>query len=171
MRPFLPLESESVFVSRVEPEDGAAGVFRDALVLARLSHPVDPRSLSGHTFQVSDPAGVVPSRLEVSPDGYVVIWRPSRLLDPWVEHEVVAARSQYRTSFTMQAETTDGQARLLAQGALYASDWRWAGTFLQKVDAVTAADVQALAKKYLHKLQVVQLGDPSKLDPKLATSL
>ena len=90
MRPFLPFETEAVFVSNVEPEDGAAGVFRDALVLARLSHPVDPRSLSGLTFQVSDPTGVVPSRLEVSSDGYVVIWRPSRLLDPWVEHEVVA---------------------------------------------------------------------------------
>ena len=87
------------------------------------------------------------------------------------ELEVAAARSQYRTNFTMQAETTDGQASLLARGALLAGDWRWAGKFQQQVDAVTAADVQALAKKYLSNLQVVLLGDPSKLDAKLATSL
>lgn len=84
------LEGEAAFVAHVEPGDGAAGVFRDAMVLARLSHPVDPGSLSGATFQVSCPTGSVPSRIELSPDGRVLIWRPERLLDPGVEHEVVA---------------------------------------------------------------------------------
>lgn len=82
---------EAAFVARVEPEDGAAGVFRDAVVLARISHPVDPRSLTGETFRVSDPSGAVPSRLELSPDQTVLIWRPERLLHPGVEHEVSAA--------------------------------------------------------------------------------
>jgi hypothetical protein len=78
------------FVAHVEPEDGTAGVFRDAVVLARLSHPIDPRSLCGQTFQVCDPAGSVPSHLELSPDGCVLICRPDRLLHPCVEHEVRA---------------------------------------------------------------------------------
>ena len=81
---------EVVFVAHVEPGDGEAGVFRDALVLARLSHPVDPRSLSDATFRVSCPTGLVPSRLELSADRCVLIWRPERLLEPGLEHEVVA---------------------------------------------------------------------------------
>jgi hypothetical protein len=85
-----PRFDETAFVARVEPEDGAAGVFRDAVVLARLSSPIDPSSLSGETFRVCDLAGPVPSRLELSPDQTVLIWRPARLLDPGVEHEVSA---------------------------------------------------------------------------------
>ena len=88
MRP--PRLYGEAFVAHVEPEDGSAGVFRDAVVLARLSHPLDPRSLCGQTFQVRDAAGSVPSHLELSLDGCVLIWRPDRLLDPWVEHEVTA---------------------------------------------------------------------------------
>ena len=88
MRP-ARLEGEA-FVAHVEPEDGTGGVFRDAVVLARVSHPLDRRSLCGQTFQVRDAAGSVPSHLELSPDGCVLICRPDRLLDPWVEHEVWA---------------------------------------------------------------------------------
>ena len=83
-------EGDTVFVARVEPEDGASGVFRDAVVLARLSHPLDPASLSGETFQVCGPAGSVPSRLELSSDHRVLIWRAEALLEAGVEHQVVA---------------------------------------------------------------------------------
>lgn len=76
---------------RVDPEDGASGVFRDVLVLARLSHRVDPESVSRETFRIEDAAGEVPSRLELSPDGFVVFCRPSRPLTPGVEHLIVAS--------------------------------------------------------------------------------
>lgn len=82
--------AEAAFVTWVEPENGAAGVFRDALVLARLSAPLDPESLSAETFRVCDPAGRVPSSVELSRDQKVVIWRAERLLDPGVEHRVEA---------------------------------------------------------------------------------
>ena len=78
------------FVAHVEPGDGAAGVFRDAVVLARLSHPVDPGSLSESTFQVSSATGLVPSHVELSSDRCVLIWRADRLLDAGLEHQVVA---------------------------------------------------------------------------------
>jgi hypothetical protein len=78
------------FVAHVEPVDGAAGVFRDAVVLARVSHPVDPGSLSQTTFQVWSANGLVPSHVELSSDRCVLIWRADRLLDPGLEHEVVA---------------------------------------------------------------------------------
>lgn len=55
-----------------------------------------------------------------------------------------------------------------------------AGVYVTAVDAnttlkvminkVTHADVQAYAKKYAGKMQLVMLGDPSKLDPALGAS-
>jgi hypothetical protein len=78
-------------VLRVDPADGLTGVFRDTPVLARLSRPAEPMSLSARTFRVEDAAGPVPGRARLSPDGRVVIWRGDRLLDPAIEHLVVLA--------------------------------------------------------------------------------
>jgi predicted Zn-dependent peptidase len=39
-----------------------------------------------------------------------------------------------------------------------------------RVRAVTAADIQAFAKKYLKNLQCAVLGDPHKVDGRLFTS-
>jgi len=75
------------FVVWVEPEDGAQGVFRDPVVLVRVSQPVDPASLA--QLHVRDEAGTVPSRLETSPDLRVLIWRPERLLRPGTEHVII----------------------------------------------------------------------------------
>ncbi|HEV8254148.1 MAG TPA: Ig-like domain-containing protein [Vicinamibacteria bacterium] len=76
-------------VSRLDPPNGATGVFRDALVVASLTHPADPSTLSSCTFRVEEDASVVPARLMLSPDGRAVIWRGRRLLTPNREHRVV----------------------------------------------------------------------------------
>jgi hypothetical protein len=78
-------------VLRVDPSDGLAGVFRDTPVLARLSRPAEPFSLSGQTFRIDDACGIVPGRARLSPDGRVVIWRGDRLLEAGVEHVLVIA--------------------------------------------------------------------------------
>jgi hypothetical protein len=76
-------------VVHVEPQDGATGTLRDSPVLTRLSRRVDPASLNASTFRVEDAAGPVPARLGTSPDGFVLVWWPQRLLLPGVEHRVV----------------------------------------------------------------------------------
>jgi len=78
-------------VVRVDPGDGATGVFRDVPVVLRLSHPADVQTLSLETLRVEDEEGPVPGRPRVSPDGYVVIWSPDRLLAPGVRHRVWVA--------------------------------------------------------------------------------
>lgn len=90
---------------------------------------------------------------------------------PLSEIDLAGARAQTRTGFAMASEATDGQARLLAQGALLAGDWRWAKGYLAQIDKVTAHEVMTFAKQHMQKLQVVILGDPAKLDHALATSL
>ena len=77
-------------IARVDPPDGACGVFRDACVMAQLTRPADPRSLTGTTFRIEDDRGVVPASLHVSPDRVVLVWRADRLLVPHVEHVIHA---------------------------------------------------------------------------------
>ncbi|MBI3932762.1 MAG: hypothetical protein HY317_05045 [Acidobacteria bacterium] len=89
MRPAA--QDEGARVARVDPADGAVGVFRDACVVVWLSHPADPGSLSAATLHVEDPAGLVPGRLDVSPDAHAVVWRGERPLTPGVPHFVVAS--------------------------------------------------------------------------------
>ena len=75
-------------VARIDPGNGAHGVFRDACVLAQFSAPTDPGSLSAQTFRIEDREGVVPARLRLSPDRVVLIWTAERLLAPDVEHVI-----------------------------------------------------------------------------------
>jgi len=79
------------WVTRVDPGDGATGVFRDTPVLARLSHPADVATVHSGSFRVEESGGgPVPGELIVSPDGQLLIWTAARLLAPGVEHLVTA---------------------------------------------------------------------------------
>jgi hypothetical protein len=80
-------ETPTRFV-RVDPQDGATGVFRDTPVVGRLNQQVDPDSLTCETFRVEDVEGRIPARLRLSPDGMVVIWQAVRPLLPGIQHFV-----------------------------------------------------------------------------------
>lgn len=84
-------DNSAVRVLRVDPRDGAVGIYRDAPVVIRLSHPADPESLSSATVCVQDPEGSLPGLLERSPDDQVLIWRGERPFVPGVLHFVVAS--------------------------------------------------------------------------------
>ena len=81
-----PDDVQEVFVVRVEPPDGSSGVLRDAPVLARISHRLDPRTVAAHTVVLWSDSGAVPMRLEVSRDRFVLIGRPEQPLEAGVEH-------------------------------------------------------------------------------------
>jgi hypothetical protein len=73
----VPAGGEPPTVLRVNPEDGAVGVFRDAPVIVSLSHPIDPAALTLTPDAVRVETGdgsVVEGRVSVSPDGAVLIW-------------------------------------------------------------------------------------------------
>lgn len=90
LRPGLRGEAEeSGSVARVDPGDGAVGVFRDSPVLVCLSHPVDARTVSPRTVRVEDPRGPLPGSLALSPDRRVVVWRGECHFAPGVVHFIV----------------------------------------------------------------------------------
>jgi hypothetical protein len=86
-----PSDETPTRVVRIDPSDGATGVFKDTPVVARLSQPGDPSSLSPRTFRVLDEAGEVPARVRMSRDGTVVIWQAERLLEADVPHLVTCS--------------------------------------------------------------------------------
>jgi predicted Zn-dependent peptidase len=90
--------------------------------------------------------------------------------EPVGDKELTGTKAVMLTDHFMRNEGTDGQAGLLAESQLLGGDWRLARTFKERVDKVTAADVQAFAEKHMDKLQTYVLGDPSKIDHDLLTA-
>jgi zinc protease len=91
--------------------------------------------------------------------------------EPMGDLELAGFKSEFLTSYLEGHETPDGQASALADSQLYAGDWRIARGVPDRVRAVTAADVQAFAKKYITHLQAAVVGDKTKIDATLFTSL
>jgi zinc protease len=95
-----------------------------------------------------------------------------RLKDqPISDKELSGTKATFLTGYLMQNESTDGQAGALADAEILGGDFRLARTLPDRIRAVTPVGVQAFAKKYLGKLQMVVLGDRSKIDRSLFESL
>jgi predicted Zn-dependent peptidase len=67
----------------------------------------------------------------------------------------------------MGQETNAAQAGELAQAELLGGGWRNATVFMDKLNAVTAADVQRVAQKYMRHIRFVVLGNPKSIDSKV----
>ncbi len=67
-------------IVHVEPGDGLVGVFRDAPVIVRVSHPLDERSLEQAEVLVRGPYGPVPGGLRLAGAGDVLVWTPAEPL-------------------------------------------------------------------------------------------
>ena len=75
----------------------------------------------------------------------------------------------YLTRYYLGQETNAAQAGELAQAELIGGGWRNATTFMDKISAVTTADVQRVAQKYMRHIRFVVLGDPKSVDTKVFT--
>lgn len=78
-------------VVRIDPADGATGVFLDDPVVATFSHSADVASATADTVRVSDDRGDVPGRFRFSPDARVMVWTPQGRFRPGVPHTVTIA--------------------------------------------------------------------------------
>jgi predicted Zn-dependent peptidase len=79
--------------------------------------------------------------------------------------------NDYATSFWMSQETNMGQAQQLGHWELTGGGWRNALTYVDRMRAVTPADIQRVASQYLRNARFVVIGDPGKVDRALFRSL
>lgn len=91
--------------------------------------------------------------------------------EPVPEDELLSNKSMYLTANFMFAETSDGQADMLANALLIGGDWRRVRTLPEQVRAVSAADIQEFAKRHIAKLQSFVLGDSTKIDSSVFNAL
>jgi zinc protease len=77
----------------------------------------------------------------------------------------------YATDYWMSQETNMGQAQQLGLWELTGGGWRNALTYVDRMRAVTPADVQRVATRYLKNARFVVIGDPKKIDRALFQSL
>jgi zinc protease len=87
-------------------------------------------------------------------------------LDP---EEIKGTVQQYLTRYYIGEQTNAAQAGELAQYELIGGGWRNSATYIDRLRAVTPADVQRVAQKYMRNLRFVVLGDPTKIDKSVFT--
>lgn len=89
--------------------------------------------------------------------------------EPIGRDDINAVIAQFLTSYYIGQETNAAQVGELAQYELIGGGWRNSLVFLEKLRAVTPADVQRVAQKYMRNIRFVVLGDPQKIDKTVFT--
>ena len=89
--------------------------------------------------------------------------------EPISQDELKGTVQHYLTRYYLGQETNAAQAGELAQSELLGGGWRNSTVFMERIRAVTPADVQRVAQKYMHNIRFVVLGNPKSIDPKIFT--
>ncbi len=89
--------------------------------------------------------------------------------EPIGPDDINAVIAQFLTTYYLSQETNAAQAADLAQNELIGGGWRNSLMFLEKLRAVTPADVQRVSQKYMRNIRFVVLGNPQQIDKTVFT--
>jgi zinc protease len=120
--------------------------------------------------QGSNLGGVSVSSTDANQSVRIMLDEMARLqAEPISQEELKGTIQHYLTRYYLGQETNAAQAGELAQAELLGGGWRNATVFMDKISAVTPADVQRVAQKYMRHIRFVVLGNPKSVDPKVFT--
>jgi predicted Zn-dependent peptidase len=88
---------------------------------------------------------------------------------PLDQSDITGVVSQYLTTYYLGQETNAAQAANLAEYELIGGGWRNSFETIAKLRAVTPADVQRVAQKYMRNIRFVVLGNPAQIDKNVFT--
>ncbi|HSS22783.1 MAG TPA: pitrilysin family protein [Pyrinomonadaceae bacterium] len=118
--------------------------------------------------QGSNLGGISVSSTDANQSVRVMLDEISRLQSQQISQDELKGTVQhFLTRYYMGQETNAAQAGELAQAELLGGGWRNATIFMDKLNAVTAADVQRVAQKYMRHIRFVVLGNPKSIDSKV----
>jgi predicted Zn-dependent peptidase len=89
--------------------------------------------------------------------------------EPIGRDDINAVIAQFLTTYYIGEETNAAQAAELAQYEIIGGGWRNSLTFLEKLRAVTPAEVQRVSQKYMRNIRFVVLGNPQQIDKNVFT--
>jgi zinc protease len=120
--------------------------------------------------QGSNLGGISVSSTDANQSVRIMLEEIARLQrEPISQDDLKGTVQHYLTRYYLGQETNAAQAGELAQAELLGGGWRNSTLFMDKLSAVTPADVQRVAQKYMRNIRFVVLGNPKSVDPKVFT--
>jgi zinc protease len=156
-----PLTSPDIYAMRVASAILRDRIFEEVRVKRNLSYA--PNAFLGS--QAANIGGLYVTAVDANQAVRVMLDEIARLQHQQVDaDDIEGVVAQFLTSYYMGQETNAAQAGELAQYELIGGGWRNSVEFIERVKAVTPADVQNVAQKYMRNLRFVVLGDPKRID-------
>jgi zinc protease len=161
-----PLTSPDIYPMRVASSMLRDRVFEEVRVKRNLSYAPEAFLRS----QGANIGGIYVTAVDANQAVRVMLNEIARLQrEPIGQDDIQAVVAQYLTIYYMGQETNAAQAGELAQYELVGGGWRNSLLFLEKLRAVTPADVQRVAQKYMRNIRFVVLGNPAQIDKSVFT--
>lgn len=162
-----PLTATDIYPTQVASSILRDRVFEEVRVKRNLSYA--PNAFLGS--QAANIGGIYVSAVDANQAVSVMLNEIRRLqTQPIDQLDIVGVVSQYLTSYYLGQETNAAQAANLAEYELIGGGWRNSFDTITRLRAVTPADVQRVAQKYMRNIRFVVLGDPKKIDKNVFTN-
>jgi predicted Zn-dependent peptidase len=155
------LTSPDIYAMRIASSLLRDRVFEEVRVKRNLSYAPDAFLRT----QAANVGGLYVTAVDANQSIRVMLNEISRLQTEQVSaDDIHAVIAQYLTTYYLGQETNAAQAGELAQYELIGGGWRNSIDFLEKLEAVTPADVQRVSQKYMKNIRFVVLGNPRSID-------
>ncbi len=126
-----------------------------SLSYAAYAEDIKSALATGGVYVSTDSPAVVIPLIREQMDTCRQHWFTARVLDQFVQW--------YITSYLIDNETNEAQARSLARAQIYLGDYRLASDAVAALRRVTPGDVLRVSQKYMHDVQFAYVGDSTRL--------
>jgi predicted Zn-dependent peptidase len=155
------LTSPDIYAMRIASSLLRDRVFEEVRVKRNLSYAPDAFLRT----QAANVGGLYVTAVDANQSIRVMLSEIARLqTEPVSNDDIRAVIAQYLTTYYLGQETNAAQAGELAQYELIGGGWRNSVDFLEKLEAVTPADVQRVSQKYMKNIRFVVLGNPQSIN-------
>jgi predicted Zn-dependent peptidase len=155
------LTSPDIYAMRIASSLLRDRVFEEVRVRRNLSYAPDAFLRT----QAANVGGLYVTAVDANQSIRVMLSEIARLQnEPVGDSDIHAVIAQYLTTYYLGQETNAAQAGELAQYELIGGGWRNSVDFLERLNAVTPADIQRVSQKYMKNIRFVVLGNPRSID-------
>jgi len=155
------LTSPDIYAMRIASSLLRDRVFEEVRVKRNLSYAPDAFLRT----QAANVGGLYVTAVDANKSIRLMLNEIARLqTEPVGADDIHAVIAQYLTTYYLGQETNAAQAGELAQYELIGGGWRNSVSFLEKLTAVTPADIQRVSQKYMKNIRFVVLGNPKSVD-------
>jgi predicted Zn-dependent peptidase len=155
------LTSPDIYAMRIASSLLRDRVFEEVRVKRNLSYAPDAFLRT----QAANVGGLYVTAVDANQSIRLMLTEINRLqTEPVSSDDIHAVIAQYLTTYYLGQETNAAQAGELAQYELIGGGWRNSVDFLERLTAVTPADIQRVSQKYMKNIRFVVLGNPRSID-------